>query len=308
MPNILFSIIIPTYNGEKTIGNLLKRLTQFKDNYKKEVIIIDSQSQDKTLNIANNFKKKINLKIIKIKKEEFNHGLTRNLGVKFSKGKFIYFLSQDAIPLSKKILIYYIEDFNIDEKVVAVFGKHIPYDDTPIIQKLEIICRWERLDKFTDKKGILIQNINKPFIPFSKENLLDWYVLSNTSCCYKKNFLIKNPFPKINYGEDLILGKRVIEQGLSKIYDIRCSVLHSHIFNINQYYEREKEDLKLRLLRMNFVYKSNAFCKIKKIIFLKTNVFLKIFYLFQLCFYYLLKIFIVIELKFAKSFKNENNS
>jgi glycosyltransferase involved in cell wall biosynthesis len=55
---ILFSIIIPTYNGEKTIRNFLKRLTQFNDNYKKEVIIIDSQSKDKTLNIVNNFKKK----------------------------------------------------------------------------------------------------------------------------------------------------------------------------------------------------------------------------------------------------------
>lgn len=295
-----FSIVIPTYNGEKTIGNLLNKLIKLTDNYSKEIIVIDSQSTDQTLSIVNQYKKKLNLKIIKIKKYDFNHGKTRNMGVNMAQGKFIYFLSQDAIPLSKNILNYYVEDFKLGKKIVAIFGKHVPYNDTPIIQNLEVMCRWERLDRFTDKKGVLIQNTKKPFMPFIKENLLDWYALSNTSCCYRKSFLIKNPFPKSKYGEDLMLGKKIIDKGLTKIYDSRCSVLHSHIFTISQYYKRETEDLKLRLSDMNLKTKINLLCKFKKIINLNCSLLKKFNYMLQLFFYYFLKFLIIFNLKLKK--------
>jgi len=291
--NFDFSIIIPTYNGEKTIGRLLKRLVSLAGDYNKEVIIIDSQSTDKTLFIATKYKKKLNLKTLKIEKCDFNHGGTRNIGVKIAQGKFIYFLSQDAIPLNKNILNYYIEDFKINKKIVAVFGKHIPYKNTPIIQKFEVICRWERLDKFTNKKGILIYDKQHPFIIFSKENSLDWYVISNTSCCYKRSFLIKNLFSKSKYGEDLMLGKRIIDMGFLKVYDLRCSVLHSHTYNLIQYFRRENEDLKLRLLHMNLGIKLNIFCKFKKIVTFDCTLLQKFLYICQLCFYYMLKIIII---------------
>jgi hypothetical protein len=112
----------------------------------------------------------------------------------------------------------------------------------------------------------------------------------------------------VKTGEDMYMGKIILEKNLIKIYDPRIKVYHSHFFNLKQYYQREKETLELRFFNLKTKEKPGFLCKIKKIIFLKINVFLKIFYLFQLCFYYLLKIFIVIELKFAKSFKNENTS
>jgi len=304
---ILFSIIIPTYNGEKTIRNFLKRLTQFNDNYKKEVIIIDSQSKDKTLNIVNNFKKKINLKVIRTKKEEFNHGLTRNLGVEKACGRYIWFLSQDALPIiSKKFLDYVLEDFKINERVVAVFGKHLAYKKTPFIQKLEVECYWEKLDSLLKKEKILIQD-GKKLNQFQKQQEI-FIRLSNVNCFYKRSFLIKNKFIKVKTGEDMYMGKLILEKNLIKIYDPRIKVYHSHFFNFKKYFQREKETLELRFINLKTKESPGLLCKIKKIIFLKTNVFLKIFYLFQLCFYYLLKIFIVIELKFAKSFKNENTS
>lgn len=297
---ILFSIIIPTFNGEKTVGKLLKKIVVLENNFNhsNEVIIIDSQSQDKTLSIVEKFKSKLNLKIYQIKKEEFNHGLTRNYGVSLARGKFIWFLSQDAIPISKNILNYYLEDFSINKKVVAIFGKNIPYKNTPFIQKIEIFCRWQRLDKYIDKKGLLIQNLEK--LSIFKKNLLDFFVLSNTSCCYKKSFLIKNPFPKTDYGEDLAQGENIIKKGLIKIYDTRCSVYHSHFFNIFQYYKREKEDINLRI-NMKIKLRSNFMCKLKKIISSPINPFLRIYYIFELFFYYFLKLLIILILKILKT-------
>lgn len=294
----LFSIIIPTYNGEKTIGKLLKKITLLKNNYSTEVIIIDSQSKDKTLSIVKKFKNKLNLKIHQIKKDEFNHGLTRNYGVYLSKGKFIWFLSQDAIPISKNILNYYLEDFSLNKKVVVVFGEHIPYFKTPLIQKVEIQCYWEKLNKLTDKKKLLI--CNGELIDKSKKKDEMRIRLSNVSAVYKKNFLLKYPFPTIKTGEDMVLGKRIIDLGLIKIYDRRCAVYHSHFFNIWDYYKRESEVLNLRLNILKDVEKINLLCKLRKIMSLSINPFSKTYYLVELFFYYLLKALIFFKLRFFK--------
>ena len=295
--NINFSILILTYNGAKTISKLLNKLSNLTDNYNKEIIIIDSQSTDHTVKIASRYKKRLNLRIITIKNKDFNHGTTRNMGVRLAKGKYIYFLSQDAIPINKNILKFFFADFQLNKKVVvAVFGKHIPYKNTPLIQKLEVLCRWERLDKCLNKNKLLIQNKQSYDINLYEDNKLDLYILSNTSCCYRRDFLIKNPFPKTSYGEDLKMGKVIIDKGFTKIYDPRCSVLHSHIFSISQYFKREKEDLTLRMLDMRLKNKINFFCKIKKIISMHESFLTKFKYLCLLFFYYFLKFIILLKI------------
>ena len=69
------SVIIPTLNAEKFIGNLLKNLIKVQTLKPNEIIVIDSSSQDKTIKIAKSY----GCKTIVIKKEEFNHGGTRTL-------------------------------------------------------------------------------------------------------------------------------------------------------------------------------------------------------------------------------------
>ncbi len=298
MKKYLFSIVIPTYNGEKTVGRLLGKLATITGNYSKEVVVIDSESRDSTLEIVKSFKNKIsNLRIINIKKKDFNHGETRNLGVRMSQGKYICFFSQDAVPRDKNIFSCYLEDFNIDDKVVAIFGKHVPYENTPIIQKLEILCKWEKMDQYVNHLGRLIQNLEKPFIPFTEENKLLWYMLSNTSSCYRRSFLIQNPFPKAEYGEDLLMGKTIIEKELIKVYDIRCAVTHSHTFNIPQYYAREQEDLTFRRSLIGKNPKTNISCKIKKIFSLEEPTYKKMKYLFEFFIYYGMKVIIIIKIK-----------
>lgn len=291
------SIIIPTYNGGVAIHTLLTKLTNLSDNYNKEIIVIDSQSTDDTINIVESFKKRLNINLIQISRKEFNHGLTRNLGVKLSNGTFVWFLSQDAIPVNNNIMDFYFEDFSLDNNVVAVYGGHIPYIHTPVIQKIEIECYWDSLNKYVDKKGILIQDPLKPFIPLSKMNEPLWFRLSNTSSIYKKSFLLKFPFPETMFGEDYEIGKIIIDMQLIKIYDQRCVVRHSHLFSFLKYYSYERQFLFLRLNQLKFKRKTNLLCKIRKLISMNSNLLKKLYYFFQLLFYYLVKVFILVEIQ-----------
>ena len=88
----LVSIIIRTKNEERWITPCLESI--YNQTYKNfEVIIVDNNSTDKTVEKAKQFKIS---KIIKIKK--FLPGKAINLGIKKSKGEYVVILSAHAIP------------------------------------------------------------------------------------------------------------------------------------------------------------------------------------------------------------------
>lgn len=89
------SVVIRTKNEEKFMGKVLKLLYDqtFKDF---EVIVVDSGSKDKTLEIARKFP----VRIIRIKQEDFNFGGSLNDGIEASRGKYICILSGHSIPIS----------------------------------------------------------------------------------------------------------------------------------------------------------------------------------------------------------------
>ena len=303
---IIFSIVILTFNEEKNIGILLNKLKRLIKNYKTEIIIIDSQSTDKTTFIIKQKQRIIkNLRLFHIKKDDFNFGTTRNLAVKFARGKYILFISADAVPLNKNFLSYFLDDFRINNKVMAVFGKQIPFDNSSFISQLETIFLFERLEKYVNKDGIFIQSKNHPLYNDQKDYLL--YFISNVFACYRRDFLLSHPFKKVIGCEDLLIGKEIIEKGLIKIYDSRCLVKHSHNFNLFQYYKQQRMEF---LMKTNNIQKEirflNTIEKIKKIIKLKQNIILKIYYLFYFIFYFLVKLMVFIEIKVLKLIKFRN--
>ena len=289
-----FSIVIPTYNGERTIGKLLEKLSYIPEDYNTEIIVIDSSSTDKTPQIVRKFQTKIlNVRFFTIKKEDFNHGGTRNMGVRLAKGKYVCFFSQDAIPINNNFLKYYSEDFALDRKVVAVFGKQISKRKSSFIQKIELKGVFYKLDKLSRNKGILLQIRSNPFVTFNRENHFLWYALLNPFSCYKRTFLRRYPFPQVEYAEDLQMGKYIIDNYYAKIYDPRCIVIHSHDYGLWDYYKRQRVDYlaksQLYRTRTNFTF------KLKQIIKSNESSLKKLTLIIYLIFYYLIKAFVFFE-------------
>lgn len=90
------SVIIPTFNAQKTIENAI--LSVLNDFYmdKIELIVVDNCSTDKTGSIAENISiKNENLKFIKLEKHCKNPYKTKNIGIKNAKGRYITFLDDN---------------------------------------------------------------------------------------------------------------------------------------------------------------------------------------------------------------------
>ena len=82
------SIIIPTINEANNLPLLLSDLSIIHKDV--EVIIVDSGSEDKTIDIANIYEAKV------YKSKERNRGLQLNIGAKNSKGEWLIFLHADT--------------------------------------------------------------------------------------------------------------------------------------------------------------------------------------------------------------------
>jgi len=79
------SVVILTKNEEAIIGGCLKSVRQLAD----EILVVDSRSTDKTLEIAKNFRAKIYSEDFKDFSER------RNLGLKKSLGDWILYVDAD---------------------------------------------------------------------------------------------------------------------------------------------------------------------------------------------------------------------
>ena len=95
-PVVSISIIIPALNEEKMIGRCLESLTTLafaRDRF--EVLVVDNGSRDKTVNIADSFKDRLNLKVLQ--QTDVCISALRNLGARSAAGDILAFLDADCL-------------------------------------------------------------------------------------------------------------------------------------------------------------------------------------------------------------------
>ena len=90
---LIISIIIPVYNGEKFIRDCFNVLADQKDINKYEIVVVDDASTDNSINLLKNLNFE-NLKIFSLPKNS-GPSAARNFGLKKSKGEYIYFFDVD---------------------------------------------------------------------------------------------------------------------------------------------------------------------------------------------------------------------
>ena len=139
---VKISVIIPTFNEEKFLGNCLKSLKEqdFKDF---EIIVVDNNSTDKTREVAKNFN------VILVSEKRQGVAFARNKGAKIAKGEILAFTDADTI-LPKNWLSRIFEEFEKDKNLIA-FGGSCEFYSGPLCAKLAskfLLKLFLILDKF----------------------------------------------------------------------------------------------------------------------------------------------------------------
>ena len=194
----LVSVIIPYYRKKQYISRALKSVTD--QSYKKlEIIIVyDDSSRDDLKFIRHISSKDKRIKIF-INKKNLGAGLSRNLGIKKSKGEYVAFIDADDLWYKSKI--------NHQVKFMKNKGIFFSHTSYSIINKKNIIVS---------------KRYAKDYL--NLEDLLKSCDIGLSTVMIKKSHLISNKFPNLKTKEDFVLWLKLLSKNV-KIYGINKNLV-----------------------------------------------------------------------------------
>ncbi len=202
-------MVIPVKDGERHLGELLVALARQGE---AEVLVIDSGSRDRSVEIA----RAAGARLVQIEPEEFGHGRTRNLGAERSSGELICFLTQDAVP-AEGWLDAYREAFELDQRVGAAYGPHLPRPETSPMIARELT---EFFAGMSPDGGPVLQRRGDPAF------------LSNVNACYARACWEQIRFHEVPYSEDQAFGRELLAAGWTKVFHPGAAVRHAHDYGM----------------------------------------------------------------------------
>ncbi len=198
------SIIIPALNEEKYLPKLLNSIVQQDFKGKMEVIVVDGNSTDQTIKVAESFKEKIpNLSVLALRKCGISY--QKNRGVEKAKYDYLLFIDADII-LPRYFLNQFLKKVHVRDRF------------------LETTNIW-----LAEKDDILSQFIFAfvyPTLVFTllRDKVTPGFLLLTT----KKNHIQMGGFREdLKIAEDVDYGWRSIENGANYHMQFGLFVLHS---------------------------------------------------------------------------------
>lgn len=245
----MLSIVMPVYNEEKKIEACLKSIREQdypQDNL--EIVFVDDDSTDKTLEIS----RKYNIKIFRNGKHDYDIG--KSIGIKAAKGEYIMFLDADNIltrrdwirmiitPLledssiigSQPLWFKYNKNNKFFDKYCTLYGITDPL--TIYLDKRDRLMLWE--DKW--KIGTIKQEKNYFVAKFNPDNLP---TVGSVGFTIKKEYLLKTnydpAFSHLDCMQDLV------RQGFRKFAMVKLDIIHLHSSSFSDFINKKKRNLSI---------------------------------------------------------------
>jgi glycosyltransferase involved in cell wall biosynthesis len=229
------SVVIPVKNAVSIIGQVLDAATTQTAPWPYEIIVIDSGSKDGTLEVIARYP---DVRVIRIPPREFGHGRTRNLGIAEARGDFVAFLTHDAIPNDEHWLANLVRPMETQHEIAGVFGRHIAHDGASPCVARDLRLHFEGLHAFGDV--LRLDDGERYQRDPGYRQVLHFY--SDNNSCMRKSVWRNIPYPDVNYAEDQLWAKTIIERGHSKGYAHDAVVRHSHDYGVIETFRRSFDE------------------------------------------------------------------
>ena len=223
------TVIIPTFNGDKYIAQILTALARQQTEWDFEVLVIDSGSSDRTLELVRVHPL---VRLHEIPNSEFGHGKTRNLGAQLARGEFLAYLSHDAIPASNFWLHEITKPLEpTGLNASAVLGKQVARAGCFPLLKYEIREVFRRFGPEFGTTLFYVDDFSR-----SRDDVEAMAFYSDVNSATRRNFVLEViPYQDVQYSEDMAFGLDVIEGGFIKAYAPQAVVEHSNDLSLREY-------------------------------------------------------------------------
>lgn len=211
----LCSIVIRAFNEEQHLGKLLAGIEQ-QDYPRREIILVDSGSTDRTLEIASRYP----VKLVEIDSSEFTFGRSLNRGIAAAAGEIIVIISAHCYPVYPDWLDQLLKPLE-DERVAVSYGKQ----------------RGSASNHYSEH-----QFFRTYFPDISQPNQGQPYT-HNANAAIRRSLWEEHPYNENITGlEDLAWSSWAKDEGYRIAYTSEAEVIHIHQETFRQVHNRYKRE------------------------------------------------------------------
>lgn len=212
MKQLAYVVVIPTRNGgrlwKECVNGVLKQKCQ-----PAGVLVIDSSSVDDTVSYASKF----DFPLLEIDATTFNHGGTRNMGVRrVGCDDVVVFLTQDSVLTDEDCIARMLMPFS-NPDVAAVCGRQLPHHDANPLATHARLFNYPNESRIKSAADIPELGLKVAF-------------MSNSFAAYRRDVFEKlGGFPENTIlAEDMYMTSKMILAGYKVAYCAEAVVCHSH--------------------------------------------------------------------------------
>lgn len=215
-------IVIPVYHPGAELKELLNCLAD-QTRPAGRIILMNTEEAYFPADLLSAYE---NVEVHHVTKQEFDHGGTRDQGIRMSRADVVICLTQDAIPADRRLVENLLKPF-AREEVWAAYGRQLPRENCREVEK------YTRSFNYPDKSRIK-----------GKEDLptlgIKTFFCSNVCAAWRRSkYEELGGFVKRTiFNEDMIYAGKVVEAGGKIAYCADAKVVHSHNYSAMQQFHR----------------------------------------------------------------------
>lgn len=215
-------VLIPVYRPDGKLTELLKRLKM--QNYPiHRVILMNTEEKHFPAELIGIWDR---VEVYHLAKEEFDHGGTRDRGVRMSTADLVVCMTQDAMPADETLIEELVKPFD-DPEVWAAYARQLPNED----------CR--EVEKYTRSFNYPEQSMVKTKEDLNRLGIKTFFCSNVCAAWRREKYLELGGFVKHTiFNEDMILAGTMIKQGGKIAYCAKAKVIHSHNYSAFQQFHR----------------------------------------------------------------------
>lgn len=210
MTAVLVSVIIPTHNYGKFIGEAIASVLE-QDIRDLEIIVVDDASTDNTQDVLSSFRDS-RIRVLSIREHFGGPGAVRNEGLNLARGQFITFLDADDRWRPYK-LEHQLTIMESERDVGAIFTNFVRFNDTGVFpqSQFEFMPELLTIPSVPTKSGIGRRIIGDPFTSFISMSQFPAFV---QTLMFRADIVRDLRFPANNrMAEDLDFCMRAYQRG-----------------------------------------------------------------------------------------------
>lgn len=223
--------VIPVYRPGKSFEELLKRLSQ-QEYPLRRVIIMNTEEQYwnteyETAFLAAGEGKGPKLQVHHLSKAEFDHGATRDRGIRLSDADVCICMTHDAVPGDARLVGNLVKALEAGEDIAAAYARQLPFEDCSVIETYTRSFNYPETSRIKSMADL-------------KELGIKTYFCSNVCAAYRRDIYLKlGGFTKKTiFNEDMIFAGHAVEAGYQIAYAADAQVIHSHNYTAMQQLHR----------------------------------------------------------------------